>query len=274
MALGNAFAQAGSNVSAGAAVRRSNPIAVLLVATPVTVTVALAIAVISRNSITTPALIWGLLAGVVGGVGLILSYRAFTMGRVAVVVPVTTCAVTTVQVIAGWLLEGRPTAGTLAGAAICLVAVVVISAQRGERDAGSNPTGAVALALGAGVCFAGFVLLLAQGADDSATWSLAAARIGVLVIVLVVAVTQKSYQIAVGFTGKLAVLSALLDISANLLLLAALAAASLAVVAAVVAVAPVVAAVMAVAFLGERLQSRQLVGLGLAMVGIWIVVLV
>jgi uncharacterized membrane protein len=37
--------------------------------------------------------------------------------------------------------------------------------------------------------------------------------------------------------------------------------------------APVAVAVMAIALLGERLQGRQVVGLALATMGVWLVVL-
>lgn len=272
-AVGNAVAQAGSNVTSGAAVRRSSPVAVLLIAAPLTVAIALVIAVTGSTPVAGPPLGWGLAAGAVGGIGLASSYRAFALGRVAVVVPVTTCAATVVQVGAGWVLEGRPPVGTLAWAGVCLVAVVVISAQRGEPDAGPDPARAVVFALAAGVCFAGFVVLLAQGADDSSAWALAAARLGVLVVVVTMAVAVRARPSSDRATVGLAVLSGGLDVSANLLLLAALSAASLALVAAVVAIAPVIAAVMAIAFLGERLQARQVTGLALALAGVWLVVL-
>lgn len=273
-AVGNAVAQAGSNVIAGAAVRRSNPIAVLVVATPVTVALAVAIALPGGRPATGLPLVWGALAGLLGGIGLLLSYRAFTLGRVAVVVPVTTCAVTVVQVGAGWLLEGPPPLGTVAGALVCLLSVVVISRQRGEPGAGVDPVRAVLFALAAGVCFAGFAVLLSQGADASPMWALVAARVGVMVVVLGLALFLRSRSSIGRTTVGLAVLAGLLDLAANLLLLAALSAASLAVVAAVVAIAPVIAVVLAVAFLGERLQLRQIVGLLMCLGGVWLVVLV
>ncbi len=272
-ALGNALAIAGSNVTAGAAVRRSSPLSVLLVSAPVTVAVALVIAVAGSHPITAPSVAWGLLAGLVGGVGLSLSYRAFALGRVAVVVPVTTCAATVIQVGVGWLIDGQPPAGTILGAAVCLVAVAVISAQSGEQNAGANPFRAVMFALIAGVGFAGFAIALAQGADQGASWSLVAARFGVLLVVLAMVAGQFATLRPARPPLTLATASGLLDITANLLLLAALSAASLARVAAVVAMAPVAVAVMAIAFLGERLQGRQVVGLALATMGVWLVVL-
>lgn len=272
-ALGNALASAGSNVTAGAAVRRSGPLGVLLVSAPVTVAVALAVALAGDWPNTALPLTWGLLAGVVGGVGLALSYRAFALGRVAVVVPVTACAATVVQVGAGWLIDGRPPAGTMLGAAACLAAVAVISGQTGEPDAGARPLRAVAFAMTAGVTFAGFTILVAQGVDQAGTWTLAAARFGVLVVVLAMAAWQSVPLPAGRATLGLAAASGLLDVTANLFLLAALSTASLARVAAIVAMAPVVVAVLAIIFLGERLQWRQVAGLALATMGVLLVVL-
>lgn len=273
-AVGNAVAQAGSNVTAGAAVRRSEPSSVLLVAAPVTVVVALLVALPGDAPVAGLPLVWGVLAGLVGGVGLLLSYRAFSLGRVAVVVPVTTCAVTVVQVAAGWLLQGPPPLGTFAGALVCLIAVIVISRQRGEPNAGRDPVRAVFFAGAAGVCFAGFVVLLAQGAGAFSSWALVAARVGVLAVVLGMAVVLRSRPPTDRSTAGLAAFAGLLDVGANLLLLAALSASSLALVAAVVAIAPVVAALMAISFLGERLQRQQVIGLVLCLAGVWLVVLV
>lgn len=98
LALGNALAQASSNVTAGAAVRRSRPVGVLLVSTPVTVLIAFIVAVATGPLPDRGTLAWGASAGVAGGVGLWCSYRAFELGRVSVVVPVTTCAATAIQV--------------------------------------------------------------------------------------------------------------------------------------------------------------------------------
>ena len=273
LALCNAVTGAGSNVSAGAAVRRSNPVSVLLVATPVTLVVALAVAFATGHAMTGMSLGWGTSAGVMGGIGLWCSYRAFELGRVAVVVPVTTCAAVIVQVSAGWLLEERPATWTLLGAFVCLMAVVVIARGREGAEPGQRPVFAIVLALAAGVCFAAFVVFISRGNEQSPGWVLVAARAGVLAVILTLAATSRTGLPNGSRAWGLAGLAGALDVAGNLLLVAALSVSNLALVSAIAAITPVVAAVLAITFLGERINRWQVVGLALGLVGVWLVIL-
>lgn len=156
---------------------------------------------------------------------------------------------------------------------MCLAAVVLIARGAGDTGHGQRPVLAVLLALAAGVCFAGFVVFISRGGGASTGWTLAAARLGVLAVVLVMAAAARPGRPAGRRTWALSAAAGVLDVTSNLLLLAALSMAALALVSAVTAVAPVIAAGLAIAFLGERLTRHQVAGLAMALAGVWLVIL-
>jgi drug/metabolite transporter (DMT)-like permease len=273
LALVNAVAQAGSNVSGGAASRRSNPISVLLIASPIGLAVALlALAMSGGVSPSLPPVGWGVAAGVMGGIGMIASYRALTLGEVGVVVPVTTCIATLTQVGSSWALDGRPASTTMIGALVCIAAVVLISRGTMETNRASAHGATILLASVAGVLFAGFTVLISRVDGPSGLWAVVGARIGILLVVLVMATVMRVGPPTERTVLGLAVVAGTLDVSANLLLMAALAGSSLSVVVVLASTGPVFAALLAWVFLGEKLKGMQWAGLGMGLAGVWLVV--
>ena len=84
-------------------------------------------------------LAWGISAGLVGGLGLIIFYIGLAAGPMSVVAPVAGL-VSTVLPVGVALAEGeRPGAGVYAGAVLCLVAIVMTSsAGDGGGTAGAT----------------------------------------------------------------------------------------------------------------------------------------
>ena len=81
----------------------------------------------------TPAardLVWGGAAGLIGGVGLALLYRALAVGRMAVVAPTTAVCVVLIPVATGVLRGERLGSLTMLGVALAIVAIVLVSQQR------------------------------------------------------------------------------------------------------------------------------------------------
>ncbi len=273
LALGNAASQAAAKVFASPAIRRSSPVSALLVASPVALLLALLSVLVFRVPLTYSAVSWGVLAGLVGGAGLVLNFRALVFGPVAVVIPVMTCASTTLLVGASWVAEGRPSVGTLVGAVVCLVAVAVISwGHRAEREQQHTPQ-TVAYAFAAGACFAGFGILIKHASEHSAPWAVVGARVGALAVVLVLALIRR-VKLPTERTAKIqASLSGMFDAAANILFAEALMFTTLAVVSVIATLTPLIAAVLAFVFLGQRLALHQIVGLVIAVFGAWLVIL-
>ncbi len=273
LALGNAASQALAKIFASPAIRRSSPLSALLVASPVALVLALLSALVFQSPLTSSSLAWGVLAGLVGGAGLVLNFRALLYGPVAVVIPVMTGASTALLVGASWVAEGRPAVGTLVGAVLCLGAVAVISwGNKDERQQQHTPQ-TVAYALGAGVCFAGFGVIIRHGSQESSLWAVVGTRVGVLALVLVLALVRR-VKVPTARTAKIqASLSGVFDAAANILFVEALVFTTLAVVSVVATLTPLIAAVLAFFFLGQRLARHQIAGLAIAVIGVWLVIL-
>jgi len=176
LAFGNAISQALAKVFASDAIRRSSPVSALLVASPVALLIGLLAAAFFQAPLNLTAGGWGGLAGLVGGVGLVFNFRALAVGTVAVVIPVMTCASTTLQVGASWVIEGRPELGTLVGAVLCVLAVGVISWRTEDDLDRERIRQTVGYAIAAGACFAGFGVIINHGAGGSSLWRILAVR--------------------------------------------------------------------------------------------------
>ena len=119
--------------------------------------VALAAAAMSPGPPSLAGLAWGISAGLIGGLGLIIFYIGLAAGPMSVVAPVSGL-VSTVLPVAVALADGeRPGAGVYAGALLCLVAIVLASsagastgARRQRRAGRPGPGRAIAYGIAAG----------------------------------------------------------------------------------------------------------------------------
>ncbi len=116
----------------GTASRGAHVLSVLLLASPAGAVVVLIAALVSGQPVNTGGLAWGAAAGAVGGTGLVIFFAGLAAGPMNVVAPVSGLVSTILPV--GVALAGgeRPHALVYAGAAACLVAIVLASAGPGE----------------------------------------------------------------------------------------------------------------------------------------------
>lgn len=227
----------------------------------------LAVPLVGGSSAVVPAdLMWGAAAGVTGGIGLVIGFRALARGPMSVAAPTTALSASAVPIIAGLLLGERPGGATLAGIAIALVAVVLITASPGGNGVEGRrsllPT--VTLSLTAGAVFGLFYVFLSQSGSGAGLWPLVAAR-AVSVPLLVALVFSRSvpWRLSRLQVGPMFA-SGILDMGANILFLFAARHGMLAVVAAITGLYPAGTIALAQARLGERLAPIQMGGLGVA----------
>jgi drug/metabolite transporter (DMT)-like permease len=123
----------------GLATRKVPVLVVLLLAEIASVIVGLSAASMSPGPVRLAGLAWGISAGMIGGLGLIIFYTGLAAGPMSVVAPVSGL-VSIVLPVAVALAEGeRPGVAVYAGALLCLVAVVLASsAPDGNSDAGTS----------------------------------------------------------------------------------------------------------------------------------------
>jgi drug/metabolite transporter (DMT)-like permease len=267
----------------GLATRRVQVLAVLMLAETAGVMVAVPAAAMWPGPARLAGLAWGISAGLVGGLGLIIFYVGLAAGPMSVVAPVSGL-VSTILPVAVALAEGeRPGAEVYAGALLCLAAIVLASSA-GEGDQARDPrtprsalTGvgrAVGYGIASGASFGLFFLLIRNAGQSGELWPVAAGRIGELAIVLIAAAVLRRSLMPRGAGSRLLLLVACagaIDVVANICYVAATRTGMFGLAVVLASLYPGVTVLLARAVLGERLRWVQRAGLGLAALGIILV---
>src|SRR5215472_9761118 len=176
----------------GLATRRAHVLVVLALAETAGVIVVLPAAAMSPGPARLAGLAWGISAGLIGGLGLIIFYQGLAAGPMIVVAPVS-ALVSTVLPVAVALAGGeRPGAAVYAGALLCVAAIVLASSAPDSNPAGGTRTAAppgraVGYGIASGASFGLFFLLIRNAGRSGELWPVAAGRIGELAVVLIVA---------------------------------------------------------------------------------------
>jgi uncharacterized membrane protein len=221
--------------------------------------------------------VWGAIAGLTGGVGVALLYRALAIGVMAVVAPTTAVCAVAIPVLAAIAFGERPGLATIGGIVLAIVAIVLVSqssAPEPVREAPASHTSASAfpLALIAGVIIGFFFLALARTSNEAGLWPLVVARIVSVGLFAAIAVlTSQSLRIPLRILGVVAA-GGILDMLANLLYLVATRSGPLSVVVTLASLYPASTVLLARIVLHERLNTRQWIGVVCAMAAVVLIV--
>jgi drug/metabolite transporter (DMT)-like permease len=268
LGLGAALTYGAGDFLGGLATKRSNEYAVVVCSQVFGSTLLLAALPFFLDSpFTLEAFGWGLGSGIGGGLGVLMLYRGLALGRMSIVAPTTGVIAAVVPVLAGLLLGERPGSLSLIGVVIALIAVSLVSASpdhAGQRHAYSG----IREAIGAGVGFGAFFILLSLAGDDSGLWPLLGTRSASLgSVTLVALIAGRSLRPEPG--SLLLIASAgILDVAANLLYLSATRVGLLSLVAVLTSMYPGATVVLARFVLHERFHRLQLVGLAFSALGV------
>ncbi len=171
------------------------------------------------------------------------------------IVAPTTSVVSALAPLSWGLVNGeRP--GTLAyvGIALGLAAIVAVTLSPGPSGRLSRRI--LVMALGAGLGFALFFIMLAETSVDSGLWPLVGSRAVSVPVILLIAWRHAGPD-ALGSAWRLAGASGALDMLANALFLSAAQRGLLAIAAVLAALYPAVTALLAGVVLRERLSALQ-----------------
>lgn len=220
------------------------------------------------RSWTDPELLWGVSAGLVGGLGVLALYAGLATGRMSLVAPVAAALSGSIPASVGLITGGRDLAWTtILGIVLALVAVVIVSATAQDDGTGSGRR-AVLFGVLAGVGFAGSILSYAQTSPSTGFAPLAIARITAVAVLLTVASVRGDAIMPSRDSRGLVVATGAVDAFANVAQVAALRMGPLAVASAVGALYPVGTLILARVVLREHLHGWQRIGIVLALVAV------
>src|SRR5262245_51488007 len=169
----------------GRASRTAPTLTVLLLGQVVAVAGALVIALAVGADVEGRDLAYGAAAGVCNVVGLGLLYQGLASGRMGVVAPVTAVMAAIVPVVWGLVHDERPSALTWVGVALAVAAGALIAREPDADDARGRTSGAIVLALTAGVALGASLVLYAETRDESGFWPVLTARTTAIILVAV-----------------------------------------------------------------------------------------
>ena len=291
-ALAAALLYGSADFLGGVATRKATALSILPASALAGAVVVLIAAVISGDAVTGAGIRWGLIAGGVGGVGLIVFYAGLAEGPMSVVAP-TSALVSTILPVAVALADGeRASPAVYLGALICLVAIVGVSASGTPEDPESAPAGgdglvrrlarrgfhvrAICFGIASGLSFGLFFLFLRNAGKSGALWPIVASRGAGLAVILVAACAVRARPVIARGGARLLLAtfgSGVLDASANVSYVLATRAGLFGLAVVLTSLYPGMTVLLARFVLGERLRRMQLGGLALAAIGVVLVTL-
>jgi drug/metabolite transporter (DMT)-like permease len=264
LALSAAVAYGVGDFLGGVAARRESATVVVLWSHLVGLAMLLMLAPLLGGEVTPRAMAIGAVAGLFGGTGVALFYRGLAVGAMSVVAPIAALLSAAVPVVAGLIDGERPTPAALVGIALALGAIVLVSRDAAPEDRGPLRWQALALAVGAGLAFGLFFVVISHSGEGVGIWPLVGARAASVSLFL--GLGAAGVTAAAPPKGAIGAIVAcgVLDAGANVFLLLALDRGLLSVVSVLTALYPAGTVLLARYVLGENLRPVQRAGLGVA----------
>ena len=278
LALGSAAFYGAADFMGGLAARRTSTIAVVVVSQLAGLMVlAMMLPLLPGAEPSSRDLAWGVAAGLAGGAGVALLYRALAIGTMSVVAPTTAVCAVAIPVMAALLLGERPRALTLIGIALAIGAIVLVSQERRQTADGTLPSASamprgLGLALLSGVAIGFFFLAIARTGSNAGLWPLAAARAASVVLFGLVAVGTSGSLRMIPRVAAITIVGGVLDMLANALFLIASRNGPLSVVVTLSSLYPASTVILARIVLGERLNAWQGAGIACATAAVLLIV--
>jgi drug/metabolite transporter (DMT)-like permease len=281
-----------SDFVGGIAARRVSALRVVLVSYPIALGLLTVLAGIVGGQLSGAAVLWGTLCGVSQAFGIWWFYAALGAGPISVVSPLTAILVAGVPVAVGVVLGDRPGVVAIAGVAVALVAVVLVS--RGVTDEPlarreSSPDEPLArresspdedvtthrftrtvawLTVGSGLAFGLSFVVIHEAPHDAKLWPLVFARLSATLLVIGIAAVGRQLRPPSGVPLRLAVTAGLIDTISNVAMLLALQASLLSLAGVLISLYPASTVALALVVLKERVTRWQVVGMVAALAAV------
>ena len=249
----------------GLAARRAGATQVLAVSYPAGAVVITFLAIfVVPGTLSTDLIGISILAGVVGTIAITLLYAALVRGQMGVVSPITAVMSGAVPVFVGLLRGEQPSAFAFAGMGLAVFAVVLVSRESAHHH-GRTPLTAIGLAIASGFAIGAYLSIIGLAPVDSGVWVATMGRwVSTVIMISFVLVVVHSFD-KTTFPWKLAIITGILDSTANGLFQMASQRGLLSVVAVLGSLYPAATVVLARVVIKERMNRVQSVGVLLAL---------
>jgi len=257
LAVFSSIAYGAADFCGGLATKRGVPLLAVVIFSQLSglILVLAALPFLPRSSPGAIDFAWGAAAGLAGGIGVALLYRALSVGVMSVVAPVTAVCAVIVPLLVGILLGERPSTLAMAGMALAIVAIILVS-QSGETHGASG----VPTAIASGIVIGLFLVFLARSGPSAGLWPLIAARVVSVGFFLVLGMAMRKKLVPGRESMPLVTGGGALDMVANILYVLAVRQGLLSIVATLTALYPTSTIILARIVLRERLRTLQLLG--------------
>ena len=270
-ALTSAAVWGSGDFSGGFATRSSNQYHVLALSAFSGIVLLVALALIVREAWPSPAgWGWAALGGVSGALGIACLYRALSLGHAAAVAPTTAVISAVLPVVVGALLAGLPGASQLAGFAVAVPGLWLVSAP--SQDGGRVSRVELLLAVAAGLGFGGFFVFIGQVEKGFVYTPLVIARSLTLATGLILIVSRRLPLPALA-SSPIALLAGVLDAGGNIFYVLARQYTRLDVAAVLSSLYPAATVLLAWLVLHERISRRQWIGAALCVAAVGLIAL-
>ncbi len=257
-ALTSAAVWGSGDFSGGFATRRSSQYHVLALSAFSGIVLLVALAIFGREAWPSPAgWLWAGLGGVSGALGIACLYRALSLGHAAAVAPTTAVISAVLPVVVGALSAGLPGASQLAGFAVAVPGLWLVSAPAQDGPKVSRPE--LVLAVLAGLGFGGFFVFIGQVERGYVYTPLVIARSLTLITGLLLIVGRRLPLPALN-SNPIALLAGVLDAGGNIFYVLARQYTRLDIAAVLSSLYPAATVLLAWLVLKERIARRQWIG--------------
>lgn len=265
LSLSAAVSWGAADFSGGIATKAANVFSVVVVAHATGLAFMLLLALLVGEPIPArTSLLWGIVAGLAGGIGLAALYKALAVGKMGINAPLSSVITAVVPLLFSFRTEGLPHAVQMIGFVLALVSIWLIATQRGAGD-GSQGMG---LAVVAGIGFGGFLLFIKLAGSEAVFWPLVSARSASLLLMLAITfIRGGDWKHSRGSVSYM-LLAGILDSGANALYVAAAQRGRLDVAAVLSSLYPASTVILARLVLKERLSRLQRVGMAAALIAV------
>jgi len=265
LSLSAAVSWGAADFSGGIATKAANVFSVVVVAHATGLAFMLLLALLVGEPIPAwTSLLWGIVAGLAGGIGLAALYKALAVGKMGINAPLSSVITAVVPLLFSFSTEGLPHAMQMIGFVLALVSIWLIATQRGTGD-GSQGMG---LAVVAGIGFGGFLLFIKLAGSEAVFWPLVSARSASFLLMLAITVIRGGdWKHSRGSVSYM-LLAGILDSGANALYVAAAQRGRLDVAAVLSSLYPASTVILARLVLKERLSRLQRVGMAAALIAV------